>query len=635
MVTANEITSARKSGNIQKSYELSLQLLEEKTEFSIWETRAILWTVIAKLKTVKQESQEFYEYINLLKKIDKSQLTQENDTPLLNSITYWIDISNPYSIKSKQATEYSKNGNHKKAIAIFEQEILNKTDSPDEYHLSYAWSIYRYIKELSQQESCNTDLIRHYLLKYTKLKIEKPSKIHTCFLYVAYKINDKFDFSKFVNWWDLKNLQEEDFIIKKENIPVNENTEKKKNIESFAIRVIQTACKSVIDHKNKNLFPKFFPYLELAIKKSQDSTWLRYYKIDFLIGLNQIEEARTLLISFIKIKNTEFWVWSKLASLYLSENKTLAISCYCKSLLCVNEIEHTQNVKIDFAKLLVELKLFENAKIELDEVIHYKLQQNEKITQNIIKLIQSDWYNNTVPTIENNLAFYHQHKQQAEELVFHDFPWKRAVLGEFYIKKENNKKRYKLYIETDSLPLEETISASKVMQLKLNPFDPCNIKGEIVNNKFELYLIEKSFTHTKLDVLKKQVGIIDNINSEKNIIHILINQDDDCIIEKSKINFPVKIGMPVEISSCQSNKKKKVISIQKSKQIPTNLIKNFTGITKLSQNQLSAFVDDIFISSALVYEHRIIDNEEISGIAILNYNKKRNEWGWKAINIQR
>jgi len=42
---------------------------------------------------------------------------------------------------------------------------------------------------------------------------------------------------------------------------------------------------------------------------------------------------------------------------------------------------------------------------------------------------------------------------------------------------------------------------------------------------------------------------------------------------------------------------------------------------------------DIFIAPPLVEEHHITDDCMISGTAILNYNKKRFEWGWKAIKI--
>jgi hypothetical protein len=46
------------------------------------------------------------------------------------------------------------------------------------------------------------------------------------------------------------------------------------------------------------------------------------------------------------------------------------------------------------------------------------------------------------------------------------------------------------------------------------------------------------------------------------------------------------------------------------------------------------FTDDgIFIPPPLIREHSISDGDFVSGHAVLNYNKKRSEWGWKAISI--
>ena len=43
--------------------------------------------------------------------------------------------------------------------------------------------------------------------------------------------------------------------------------------------------------------------------------------------------------------------------------------------------------------------------------------------------------------------------------------------------------------------------------------------------------------------------------------------------------------------------------------------------------------DGIFIPPDLVAAHAINDDDVVSGIAALNYKKKREVWGWKAIII--
>ena len=44
---------------------------------------------------------------------------------------------------------------------------------------------------------------------------------------------------------------------------------------------------------------------------------------------------------------------------------------------------------------------------------------------------------------------------------------------------------------------------------------------------------------------------------------------------------------------------------------------------------------EIFIPTHLVLEHRLKDGQTVSGTAVLNFNKKRGNWGWKALSIEK
>ncbi|GHY87965.1 hypothetical protein VCSRO169_3514 [Vibrio cholerae] len=43
--------------------------------------------------------------------------------------------------------------------------------------------------------------------------------------------------------------------------------------------------------------------------------------------------------------------------------------------------------------------------------------------------------------------------------------------------------------------------------------------------------------------------------------------------------------------------------------------------------------DDIFISPLLMEQHGVNDGMLVKGTAVLNYNKKKMSWGWKALKI--
>ncbi|MCS6824966.1 MAG: hypothetical protein NZ529_11800 [Cytophagaceae bacterium] len=46
------------------------------------------------------------------------------------------------------------------------------------------------------------------------------------------------------------------------------------------------------------------------------------------------------------------------------------------------------------------------------------------------------------------------------------------------------------------------------------------------------------------------------------------------------------------------------------------------------------FVGDIFIEPKIIEEYKLIDRQMVKGRAMLSFNKNKNEWGWKAIEIK-
>lgn len=62
-------------------------------------------------------------------------------------------------------------------------------------------------------------------------------------------------------------------------------------------------------------------------------------------------------------------------------------------------------------------------------------------------------------------------------------------------------------------------------------------------------------------------------------------------------------------------------------------LKAFDGMIKVIGGQNYGFIEDVFIDPKTIIEKNLIDGNSIKGKAILSFNKKKNEWGWKAIEI--
>jgi hypothetical protein len=78
----------------------------------------------------------------------------------------------------------------------------------------------------------------------------------------------------------------------------------------------------------------------------------------------------------------------------------------------------------------------------------------------------------------------------------------------------------------------------------------------------------------------------------------------------------------------------KILSATKAdSHVTSAAVKDFTGAVKVISPQNFGFLEDIFVEPKIIEENKLTDGQIVKGRAILSFNKKKNEWGWKAIEI--
>lgn len=138
------------------------------------------------------------------------------------------------------------------------------------------------------------------------------------------------------------------------------------------------------------------------------------------------------------------------------------------------------------------------------------------------------------------------------------------------------------------------------------------------------------------DSFQEQVGIVDHINHEKGIAHIIINKRLDSIVKLHQLKEKVEIGarISVRLKKVTNNRDTyyTVLTCSLTNQEPTEtLLRPFMGMVETYGSV--GFADNVYIESSLMLGHGIEDGNQVSGTAILNYNKGYGSWGWKAITI--
>lgn len=67
----------------------------------------------------------------------------------------------------------------------------------------------------------------------------------------------------------------------------------------------------------------------------------------------------------------------------------------------------------------------------------------------------------------------------------------------------------------------------------------------------------------------------------------------------------------------------------------SNAIKDFEGTIRIIYPQEFGFIEDIFVDNKIIAQYKLVERQFVMGRAILSFNKKKKEWGWKVIEIKR
>lgn len=136
--------------------------------------------------------------------------------------------------------------------------------------------------------------------------------------------------------------------------------------------------------------------------------------------------------------------------------------------------------------------------------------------------------------------------------------------------------------------------------------------------------------------IPEETVVIEFVNENKSIINFVKDKSKHGFFGYSGMIDKPKIGdlISVRFNGEGQDGFYKVLSIKKSSSDSVcNAIKDFQGNLKMREPASFGFVEDIFIEPSLIVKHELNKNDLIKGKAILSFNKKKNEWGWKAIEI--
>ena len=420
-----------------------------------------------------------------------------------------------------------------------------------------AWQIGKLVFGLQKAEQVDYGKINDLFEIIKDFHFTKPSEAYS-FIYKAFHkgYQNWSGYLNFADWWNFENLRLEDFLKEKFN---------GKKMMSIAEQAYIAYSKKLLEGEpmdafgqqraiDKEKIQSFIPKLDDLTEKHPDYQYPPYFKAKLLLALGNDENVLSAFLPFAKQKRNEFWVWELIAEIFI-EDKDIQFACYCKALSLKTPEDYLVKLRQTFAKMLIEKKLYNEAKTEIQKVISTREKNEWNLPNQLTQWIEQEWYKSTASKKDNQDLFAH-HVKIAEEILFQDIP--------------------------EELIVVEFVNENKTM---LN-----FVKDQ---QKFGFFNYSSILT-------KPQVG---------DLLKVRFNGDGHQGFYK-------------------------VLTAKKaSSNATSDAVMDFEGILKVFSPQNFGFIEDIFIVPKIIEDSKLTDGQKVNGRAILSFNKKKNVWGWKAIEI--
>lgn len=421
-----------------------------------------------------------------------------------------------------------------------------------------AWQIGSLVFTLQKTEHVDYGKINELFEIVKDFHFTKPSEAYS-FIYKAFHkgYQNWSSYLTFADWWNFENLRSEDYL--KEEF-------KGKKMMSIAEQAYIAYSKKLLEGEpldpfgqqrviDKEKIQSFLPKLDSLIEKHPDYQYPPYFKAKLLLASGSDENVLSAFIPFAKQKRNDFWVWELIAEIF-SEDKDIQFACYCKALSLKTPEDFLVKLRQSFSEMLIEKKMYNEAKTEIQKVIATREKHEWKLPNQIVQWTEQEWYKSAIAK-KDNQDLYSSHIKQAEEILFQDIP-------------------------------EEIIAVEFVNENK----SMLNFVKD--KRKFGFFNYSGNLT-------KPQIG---------DLLKVRFNGDGQDgfykILTAKKIDSDVK----------------------------SDALKDFEGTIKIISPQNFGFIEDIFIDPKIIEESKLTDGQTVKGRAILSFNKKKNEWGWKAIEIK-
>lgn len=333
MATIKEITTKCKAGEIAEAYEIALQDWQSSPE-DVWTQREVAWALYYFIKNDVENRQN--EALN--EHLDK-----------LGELTM-LDL---------------------KGDSMIYENVL--------------WKLAEFVKNTQAEDFAS---ISEFFLKIQGYKF-LPSRPYSLLLQNAIKFEGWSQLADFIDWWNLDNLQKEDY----EQYQMQNG----RKIMSLAERAYIAYSKALLKLGDQARIEIFIPRLETLMDTHPDMLYPGYFCGKLLIAQGAgREEALKKVVPFVKKKINEFWAWQLMSDVFRDDPQK-QLACLLRAVHCKTQESFLGKIRIRLAELYINNQDFARAKYHIDIVSSCYLQQGWKLPGQLQQWSWQNWLQSTKP----------------------------------------------------------------------------------------------------------------------------------------------------------------------------------------------------------------------------------------------
>jgi len=133
----------------------------------------------------------------------------------------------------------------------------------------------------------------------------------------------------------------------------------------------------------------------------------------------------------------------------------------------------------------------------------------------------------------------------------------------------------------------------------------------------------------------EELAVVEFVNQDKKVLSFIINKEKTGFFRYDRYLKKVEVGdrLLVRLEGTGTDTHYRVISMKTTNEQPgIDVMKSFKGELRIKEGQFFGFVELIFVAPELIKKDNLKNGQIIKGEALVSFNKKKGEWGWKAIN---